>query len=106
MQTLAEIFLAPTDLIMDFYMCKDGNQKKIVEDRFDDYNLAGAVFLTQTGEDAAEEVFDLTNNPYRQSDREADYGRGRSVSVGDVVKVDGVAYLCAPTGWECLGVLA
>ena len=106
MQTLAEIFLAPTDLIMSFYTCKDGNQKKIVEDRFDDYDLAAAVFLTQTGEDAAEEIFALTNNPSRQSDREADYGRGRSVSVGDVIKVDGVAYLCASTGWECLGVLA
>jgi hypothetical protein len=106
MKTIAEIFLAPTDLIMSFYICKDGNQKKIVEDRFDDYDLAAAVFMEEKGEDAAEECFDLTNNPGRQDYREQVYGRRRSVSVGDVIKVDGVAYLCASTGWECLGVLA
>jgi hypothetical protein len=30
------------------------------------------------------------------------YGRGRSVSVGDVVAVDGVDYFCASTGWRQL----
>jgi hypothetical protein len=50
-------------------------------------------------EDAAEEVFDLTNNPSRQTEREDLYGRGRSVSVGDIVNVDGVDYLCASMGW-------
>ena len=51
------------------------------------------------GEDAAEELFDLTNNPSRQEERERDYGRGRSISVGDIVCVDGVNFLCASVGW-------
>ena len=52
-----------------------------------------------------EEIFDLTNNPYRQEEREERYGRGRSVSVGDIVGVEnektGVTkfYVCAPCGW-------
>ncbi|HEX8605111.1 MAG TPA: hypothetical protein VF774_20875 [Pseudoduganella sp.] len=38
-------------------------------------------------EDIADELFDLTNNPGRQQEREQKYGRGRSLSVGDIVKV-------------------
>lgn len=54
------------------------------------------------GEAVAEEVFDLTNNPSRQDERERVYGRGRSISSGDIVEVDGVAYLCLPIGWARL----
>ena len=43
---------------------------------------------------------DLTNNPSRQEEREVRYGNHRSVSVGDIVEVDGVNYLCLPNGWE------
>ena len=50
----------------------------------------------------AEEVFDLTNNPGRQDEREELYGRFRSVSVGDIVEVDGVPFLCASMGWTAL----
>lgn len=39
------------------------------------------------GEAIADELFDLTNNPGRQVEREEKYGRGRSLSVGDIVKV-------------------
>ena len=54
------------------------------------------------GQDAAEEVFDLTNNPYRQKEREEHYGRRRSLSVGDIVQVDEVQYLCMPSGWTII----
>lgn len=54
------------------------------------------------GETAAEEVFDLTNNPSRQDEREDIYGNGRSVSTGDIVRVDGVDYLCCSLGWEII----
>lgn len=47
----------------------------------------------------AEEAFDLTNNPSRQEERELKYGRGRSVSVGDIVEVDGINFLCDSFGW-------
>ena len=51
------------------------------------------------GEQGAEEAFDLTNNPSRQEERELKYGRHRSVSVGDIVEVDGVDFLCDNFGW-------
>ena len=56
-------------------------------------------------EAVCEEIFDLTNNPQRQEERTEKYGRGRSVSVGDIVGVDneksGITtfYVCAPSGW-------
>lgn len=56
--------------------------------------------LSQIGEAAAEEIFDLTNNPSRQEERELKYGRGKSVSVGDVIEVDGINYACMSFGWE------
>ena len=54
------------------------------------------------GVEAAEEVFDLTNNPSRQQERVEVYGRGPSLSSGDIVEVDGVNYLCCSFGWEKL----
>ena len=61
-------------------------------------------FTTLEGEAAAEQAFHLTNAPKEiLSDGEKwmirDY-RGPCLSVGDVVKVDEVEYLCASTGWE------
>lgn len=55
-----------------------------------------------TPEDAAEELFDLTNNPSRQDEREQKYGRGRSMSVGDIALAGGEYWLCVSFGWEKL----
>lgn len=54
------------------------------------------------GEDAAEELFDLTNNPARQEERITRYGSHQSISVGDIVEVDGIDYLCDSIGWVVL----
>lgn len=56
--------------------------------------------------DAAEEAFDLTNNPYRQDEREEKYGTGRSISVGDVVVVGDEEWVCLPMGWKEVKVTA
>ena len=56
-------------------------------------------FEYYVGEDFAEELFDLTNNPSRQGERVVRYGTGRSISVGDMVEMDGDFYLCRPNGW-------
>lgn len=63
------------------------------------YRSAFSFETDKTGTDAAEEAFDLTNNPSRQSERAKTYGRGRSVSVGDIIEVDDTSYLCAGIGW-------
>ena len=89
-----QIKLAPSGVF--FY----GNTKQTALENLDRYTALAPMTLQMAGEDAAEEVFDLTNNPCRQEEREQVYGRGRSLSVGDIVCVDGVDYLCASFGWE------
>lgn len=64
------------------------------------YTALPAMTTWMAGEQAAEEIFELTNNPSRQDERERCYGRGPSLSVGDIVCVDGVDFLCASMGWE------
>ena len=51
-------------------------------------------------EDAADEVFDLTNNPSRGDERFEKYGIGRSLSVGDIVVVGEEQWLCCSFGWK------
>ena len=72
----------------------------IVVPNLDKYTKSAEIEVAVSGEQAAEEMFDLTNNPARQAEREAKYGRGPSVSVGDVVAVDGKLFLCCSMGWE------
>jgi len=50
-------------------------------------------------EAAADEVFDLTNNPSRQDEREEKYGNGRSLSVGDIVVLGDDKVVCLSFGW-------
>ena len=71
-------------------------------------DLAAGLYVTESAlfdvqgdsQDAAEEVFDLTNNPMRQDEREQAYGRGRSLSVGDIVVVGEERWVCCSFGWE------
>ena len=56
-----------------------------------------------TGKYLAEELFDLTNNPARQVEREEKYGLGPSISPGDIVEIDAVNYVCLSFGWAVLG---
>ena len=55
--------------------------------------------VNSDSQDAADEVFDLTNNPGRQEEREEKYGRGRSLSVGDIVVVGEEQWVCLSFGW-------
>jgi hypothetical protein len=98
--TLAYVNLLNPAKMAEFYFAKDpvGLAKECLAK---DYYLAVGEFeVSQTGEAAAEEMFDMTNNPSRIDERLASYGSGRSISVGDIITVDGVNYLCASFGWE------
>lgn len=66
------------------------------------YTSCRPFWIELNGEVAAEEAFDLTNNPSRQYERNSIYGNGRSVSSGDIVNVDGVDYACLSIGWAQL----
>lgn len=96
------IHLAPRDIMRDVYFNDDA--KFLVKANLYRYEKAYSFNLSafDTDTDAAEEAFDLTNNPCRQDEREQTYGRKRSVSVGDVVEVDGKKLLCMSCGWEAI----
>lgn len=100
--TTATIKLVNADAMIAFYTKTDtaALARKMLAEGY--YKVQGTVVVEGTGEDAAEEVFDLTNNPSRQGDRESLYGRYRSVSVGDIIEVDGVSFVCCPYGWETI----
>lgn len=80
------------------------DQSEVAKELLNDngYYILPAFNITQTGEAAAEEIFDLTNNPSREDERLDTYGNGRSLSDGDIVCVNGVDYLCASVGWRKL----
>lgn len=100
----ATIKLVNGELMGSFYFTKDPEAlaRKLLAEGY--YKVAGTMgFPAMEGEDVAEAVFDLTNNPSRREEREELYGSFRSVSVGDIVCVDGVDYLCERFGWKQLG---
>ena len=100
--TVVRIMLVNTKQLVEFYLTENVVQlaKNLMESG--DYTDMGTLSVEQTGDAAAEEMFDLTNNPSRQEERKRLYGEHRSLSVGDIVGVDGQAYLCTSNGWETL----
>ena len=86
----------------DMYFTKDqvASAKELLKQGL--YRNAGSFFFNEEGETAAEEAFDMTNNPAREYERAKYYSKGRSISTGDIVEVDGVNYLCKSFGWEKL----
>jgi hypothetical protein len=95
------IMLATTEVMRDMYFSRaDGAQQKLIKNNLSRYLTLPPMFVCMNGEDAAEAMFDLTNNPSRQEERMAKYGNGRSLSVGDVVEVAGTKFACLSMGWE------
>jgi hypothetical protein len=100
MMTKVTILLAPNTVLREIYFT--AGVRGLVEENISHYTACKPFEVNCINEDAAEEVFDLTNNPSRQEEREEKYGRGRSVSMGDIVDVEGVKWVCMSTGWEQL----
>lgn len=98
--TKATILLAPIDVMANVFFSE--SKLTLIRGNLDRYTEAGTLEVDMDGEDAAEEMFDLTNNPSRQEEREQKYGRGRSVSSGDVILVDGKHFACMSMGWKVL----
>lgn len=105
--SIVTIMLVNENHLSDFYFKEDKEDKEATARELvanGEYHYGGDFFFDQEGESAAEEAFDLTNNPSRQAEREKIYGKRRSVSVGDIVKVDDVYYLCASFGWKAIDI--
>lgn len=99
----AMILLCSSDLLRDVMFAEDpvalARQGMVAGQ----YAATMPIATELTGEAAAEEMFDLTNNPGRQMERVTKYGRGRSLSVGDIVLLtNGELWLCMSAGWQKL----
>lgn len=102
---VATIKLVNEQFMGEFYF--RGEQEQTARSLLKDgrYRVQGTMAVPGVrgvGKEIAEEIFDLTNNPSRQEEREELYGRGRSVSVGDIISVDGENWLCCSMGWARL----
>ena len=108
---IASLYLAPHRLSIDLQFAL-GNAVDMAREAMDNlaYTFGGRIEVADmvaesdysVVEMAADEIFDLTNNPSRQEEREMKYGRGRSMSVGDVVRVGNEMVVCMSCGWEKL----
>lgn len=94
--------LVNEDFMGEFYFQKDPVSLAQTLRKNGSYRIAAEYYTPVEGEAAAEQAFDIANNPSRGDERVRMFERQRSVSVGDVVEVDGVPFLCASMGWEQL----
>lgn len=100
MQNTVNVLLVDDNHMSDFYQYNRqpaAVARMLLENH--KYRKIGSFNYPGTGADVAEYVFDLTNNPSRQDSRNMYYGPYRSVSVGDIVEVNGVKFLCDSMGW-------
>jgi hypothetical protein len=92
-------FFAPRSVIRASLMHDDLHLLSIAKEHAGDYEPVQGLTLPQKGEAAAEELFDLTNNPSRDEDREYYLWDRKPISVGDIVQVGRTQYLCSSFGW-------
>jgi hypothetical protein len=100
----ATVFLAPDENLRSFSdSCfSTGATREMALILATQYTKIGTIETDKTGEAAAEEMFDLSNNPSRDEERQLRWGQYRSLSVGDVVHVDNEGFVCCSTGWQKL----
>lgn len=105
----ATIHLLPSDLRRSFVFLEENRVPAMIAHYKEGVFTKSkeiAVIGKKSAEAVAEEMFDLTNNPSHQDERELVYGNGRSVSVGDIVEVEGddpektESWLCMSFGWQ------
>lgn len=90
------------DFLGEFYFTKDALSLARELTKEGRYRTAAEYYTPAEGEEAAEQAFDISNNPSREGERVRIFERQRSLSVGDIVVVNGVSFLCASMGWEQL----
>jgi hypothetical protein len=95
------IFLATDDIMLQFLIA-GSDCLSVAKHEFWKYTVAKQFFCGKTGVDAAEEAFDITNNPDRFEERNHIHGNLRPIYDSDVVDVDGAKYIRMGIGWEIL----
>jgi peptide methionine sulfoxide reductase MsrA len=100
MENRVVVMKVADDMLGDFYRSVNPMLHARQLRRTGNYRRAAEFVTHQSGEAAAEEAFDISNNPSRENLRQEVFGRQRSVSVGDIVEVNGEEFFCAAMGWQ------
>lgn len=95
--TTVTAFYNPDHLIGEVYFIK--SVSAWLHTNREAYRKAFSFDTELTGEEAAEEAFDLSNNPSREFERHEVVGSQRSLSVGDLVLAGENLYFCDRMGW-------
>lgn len=100
--TMVKVHLCPQNLRREIFTTE--NLASFVQDNFQVYGQTHYFTVPQVGEEAAEEAFDLSQNPSRDEERLRVYRDYRPVCVGDVVEClhrdqSHQFFLCDPIGW-------
>lgn len=79
-----------------------GDQGKVAKELLDKGFYVSRKLPDMEGsiEEIADELFDLTNNPSRDVERDRVWGWGSSLSVGDIVQVGNKRVVCCSFGWK------
>ena len=101
------ILLMPVEMRREMVIVVGDRHAELVKTNLDKFLMlppmeAGLSSYPRGGQDFAEEMFDLTNNPGREEERTERYGNGRSLSSGDVVRTETGDFLCCSFGWQKL----
>lgn len=99
---LVKVKFAPSHIAAQLYGSSDTAAAKQALDSGVYLEESQLFQVNGDSEDAAEDAFDLTNNPGRHYERVNVYGRGRSVSTGDIVVVGEEQWLCCSFGWKSI----
>jgi hypothetical protein len=94
----ASIYLCPK-FVNPIFNTVDGVMED-VKNHIDDYELIATIPTQFDDERGADEMFELTNSPWKIRSRNTLYGLYRSISVGDIVEISGVKFVCCPAGWS------
>ncbi len=100
--SIATIKLATVSIMNEFYGSSKSNASLIAKQNLERYIILNSIAVDKDGEDAADEVFDITNNPDRDDERRQLYGNQRSLSVGDIVQVQDQQFVCCSIGWTLI----
>lgn len=99
---IAKVYLNESSASLSFYAA-DGalDIARAVQELTEQgaYRWIGTFETDKENEYAAEDMFDLSNNPGRETERDFRWGSNRSLSVGDIVQVNDDRWVCAAVGW-------
>lgn len=98
MKKKVHVLQFPAEMSRDSYFMTADQVKAALEK----YEVTAIFYGEGDDDELCEMAFDISNNPARTAQRAWFFGNNRSLSVGDVVKVNGRPYLCASVGWVAL----